>query len=127
MVLQQEGHGYFPAYKALLQGHFVLRSGLHSGMFFHARGLPECLAVERLGALHVQKLAGLSSTRLCARNGRLVIGQEVARRRRALSFAEKEKQRARHAPRFHSRAQARKSRRRGCITRGGRVQECFEI
>ena len=67
--------------KALLQGHFVLRSGLHSGHFFQCaqvcQHMPE---VERLGTLLKAKLAGVQFTTVLApAMGGLVIGQEVAR------------------------------------------------
>ncbi len=36
-AVQQEVTDIFIRTKALLQGHFILRSGLHSGHFFSAR------------------------------------------------------------------------------------------
>jgi orotate phosphoribosyltransferase len=56
-VVQQEVTDIFLRTKALLQGHFVLRSGLHSGHFFQCaqvcQHMPE---VERLAELLVARL-----------------------------------------------------------------------
>jgi orotate phosphoribosyltransferase len=51
-AVQQEVTDIFLRTKALLQGHFVLRSGLHSGHFFQCAQVCQNMpAVERLGAL----------------------------------------------------------------------------
>jgi len=80
-AVQQEVTDIFIRTKALLQGHFVLRSGLHSGHFFQcAQVCQDMPAVERLGALLKQKLGGLAyDTVLAPAMGGLVVGQEVAR------------------------------------------------
>src|SRR5438477_10033077 len=66
---------------ALLEGHFVLRSGLHSRQFFQcALALQQMPAVERLGAALADKVKTLApSTVIAPALGGLVIGQEVAR------------------------------------------------
>ena len=92
-AIQQEVHDIFIRTKALLQGHFVLRSGLHSAHYFQCAQVCQCLPeVERLAQLLLGKLEGLEfQTVLAPAMGGLVIGQEVARQARArYLFAEKE-------------------------------------
>ena len=88
-AVQQEVTDIFIRTKALLQGHFVLRSGLHSGHFFQcAQVCQDMPAVERLGALLKQKLGTLAyDTVLAPAMGGLVIGQEVARQAGAFRSA----------------------------------------
>src|ERR1019366_6259617 len=66
---------------ALLEGHFVLRSGLRSRQFFQcALALQQMPAVEKLGAALAAKLKPLGAVTVVApAMGGLVIGQEVAR------------------------------------------------
>ena len=66
---------------ALLEGHFILRSGLHSRQFFQcALALQQMPVVERFGAALADKLRGLGATTVISpAMGGLVIGQEVAR------------------------------------------------
>ena len=66
---------------ALLEGHFVLRSGLHSRQFFQcALALQQMPIVEKLGAALAAKVRSLGVTTVIAPAlGGLVIGQEVAR------------------------------------------------
>lgn len=66
---------------ALLEGHFILRSGLRSRQFFQcAMALQHMPSVERLGAALAEKLRGYEPvTVLAPAMGGLVIGQEVAR------------------------------------------------
>ncbi len=90
---QQEILDIFTRTKALLQGHFVLRSGLHSGHYFQCAQVCQRMdAVERLAQLLVTKLKGLSFTTVLApAMGGLVIGQEMARQTKSrYIFAEKE-------------------------------------
>ena len=67
---------------ALLEGHFVLRSGLHSRQFFQcALALQQMPVVEKLGAALAGQLRPLgAATVIAPAMGGLVIGQEVARR-----------------------------------------------
>ena len=69
---------------ALLEGHFVLRSGLHSRQFFQcALALQQMPIVEKLGAALADKLRPLGATSVIApAMGWLVIGR--ARRNREL-------------------------------------------
>ena len=66
---------------ALLEGHFVLRSGLHSRHFFQcALALQQMPVVEKLGAALAAKVKLLGAVTVVApAMGGLVIGQEVAR------------------------------------------------
>jgi orotate phosphoribosyltransferase len=66
---------------ALLEGHFVLRSGLHSRQFFQcALALQQMPVVEKLGAALAAKVHAQGAVTVIAPAiGGLVIGQEVAR------------------------------------------------
>ena len=66
---------------ALLDGHFILRSGLRSRQFFQcALALQDMPSVERFGAALADKLRSYGPvTVLAPAMGGLVIGQEVAR------------------------------------------------
>jgi len=66
---------------ALLEGHFLLRSGRHSRQFFQcALALQQMPIVEQLGAALAAKVRGLgAATVISPAMGGLVIGQEVAR------------------------------------------------
>jgi orotate phosphoribosyltransferase len=92
---QQEILDIFTRTRALLQGHFVLRSGLHSGHYFQCAQVCQRMdAVERLAELLLAKVHAQGmrfSTVLAPAMGGLVIGQEVARQAKArYIFAEKE-------------------------------------
>src|SRR5437762_12555630 len=78
---------------ALLEGHFVLRSGLHSRQYFQcALALQQMPDVEQLGAELAGKARHLEpQTVIAPAMGGLVLGQEVARQLRCrFIFAEKE-------------------------------------
>ena len=66
---------------ALLEGHFILRSGLHSRQFFQcALALQQMPVVEKLGAALAAKVRPFGAvTVVSPALGGLVIGQEVAR------------------------------------------------
>lgn len=128
--VQQEVTDIFLRTKALLQGHFVLRSGLHSGHFFQCAQVCQNMpAVERLGTLLVQKLGQLPfDTVLAPAMGGLVIGQEVARQAKVrFIFAEKENNVLVMRRGFTLKPGERVLVVEDVITRGGRVQECLEI
>ena len=77
---------------ALLTGHFVLRSGLHSGHFFQcAQVCQDMAAVTRLAEMTLEKLGGVEfETVVAPAMGGLVIGQEIARQSgRRFIFLEK--------------------------------------
>ena len=78
---------------ALLEGHFILRSGLRSREFFQcATALEKMPTVEKLGKALADKVRGLEiDTVVAPAMGGLVIGQEVARQLGArFIFVEKE-------------------------------------
>jgi orotate phosphoribosyltransferase len=78
---------------ALLEGHFVLRSGFHSRQFFQcALALQQMPVVEELGGALAARVRSLgAATVISPAMGGLVIGQEVARQLRArFIFVEKE-------------------------------------
>lgn len=66
---------------ALLEGHFILRSGLRSRQFFQcALAFQQMPAVERLGGAMADRLRSLGATTVVSpAMGGLVIGQETAR------------------------------------------------
>ena len=95
ILKQQEILDIFTRTRALLRGHFVLRSGLHSGHYFQCAQVCQHMdAVERLAELLLAKVRGAGlgfSTVLAPAMGGLVIGQEIARQAKArYLFCEKE-------------------------------------
>ncbi|HUL51783.1 MAG TPA: orotate phosphoribosyltransferase [Opitutaceae bacterium] len=127
---QQEVLDIFTRTKALLQGHFVLRSGVHSAHYFQCAQVCQHLAeVGRLAELLIARLAGVSfRTVLSPAMGGLVIGQEVARQARArFIFAEKENNILVLRRGFQIAAGEPVLVVEDVVTRGGRVQECLEL
>lgn len=115
---------------ALLEGHFVLRSGLHSRQFFQcALALQSMPIVERFGAALAQKLRELKAeTVIAPAMGGLVIGQEVARQLGIrFIFAEKEEGRLVLRRGFRIRPGERLLVVEDVVTKGGRVQETIDI
>jgi orotate phosphoribosyltransferase len=129
---QQEVLDIFTRTRALLTGHFVLRSGLHSGHYFQCAQVCQRMdAVERLSELLLGKVraAGFAfSTVLAPAMGGLVIGQEVARQAKArYLFAEKEDNVLVMRRGFTLDPGERVLVVEDVVTRGGRVNECLEI
>ena len=129
---QQEILDIFTRTRALLQGHFVLRSGLHSGHYFQCAQVCQRMdAVERLGELLLAKVRTeglIFSTVLAPGMGGLVIGQEVARRAKArYIFAEKENNVLVMRRGFTLAAGEQVLVVEDVVTRGGRAVECINI
>ncbi|MGF1453612.1 MAG: orotate phosphoribosyltransferase [Opitutales bacterium] len=116
---------------ALLEGHFLLRSGLHSRHFFQCARVCEHLDKVTLIATALrEQLADLSfETVVAPAIGGLVIGQEVARQAGArFLFVEKNAEGSLELRRgFALRPGERILIVEDVITRGGRVQETLEI
>ena len=77
---------------ALMEGHFILRSGLHSGHFFQCARVCEHMdRVTELVSMLVKKLGDIDcQTVIAPAMGGLVLGQEVARQMgKRFIFAEK--------------------------------------
>ena len=128
--IPQEVIEIFTRTGALLQGHFVLRSGLHSAHYFQCAQVCQHLAeVGRLAELLLGRLRSTAfQTVLAPAMGGLVIGQEVARQARArFLFAEKEANALVLRRGFRLAAGERVLVVEDVVTRGGRVQECLEI
>ena len=115
---------------ALLEGHFVLRSGLHSRRYFQcALALQHMPTVERLGAELSRKVASLGAvTVVSPAMGGLVLGQEVARQL-AVRFIFVEKEDGKLALRrgFKIAAGEKVLVVEDVVTKGGRVQETIDI
>jgi orotate phosphoribosyltransferase len=115
---------------ALLEGHFVLRSGLHSRQFFQcALALQQMPVVEKLGAALAAKVKGLGAvTVMSPAMGGLVIGQEVARQLGArFIFAEKDEGKLVLRRGFKIAPGEKILVVEDVVTKGGRAQETMEI
>ena len=115
---------------ALLEGHFILRSGLHSRQFFQcALALEQMPIVERLGAALAAKVRALGATTVVApAMGGLVIGQEVARQLGLrFIFVEKEEGRLVLRRGFKIAPGEKCLVVEDVVTKGGRAQEAIDI
>jgi len=115
---------------ALLEGHFVLRSGLHSRQFFQcALALQQMPIVEKLGGALAAKVRSLGvATVISPAMGGLVIGQEVARQLGTrFIFVEKEEGKLVLRRGFKIAPGEKILVVEDVVTKGGRVQETIDI
>ncbi|MDG2168226.1 MAG: orotate phosphoribosyltransferase [Opitutales bacterium] len=127
---QQEILTIFEESKALLRGHFILRSGLRSSHFFQCARVCEYMdMVERLAELMLEKLEGTEFTTVLApAMGGLVFGQEVARQAKVrYIFAEKQDDKLVLRRGFKIEPGEKVLIVEDVITRGGRAQEAIDI
>ncbi len=115
---------------ALLEGHFVLRSGLHSRQYFQcALALQQMPVVERLGGDLARQVKPLGAKTVVApAMGGLVLGQEVARQLGVrFIFVEKEEGRLALRRGFKIAPGEKILVVEDVVTKGGRVQETIDI
>jgi len=115
---------------ALLEGHFVLRSGLHSRQYFQcALALQQMPVVEKFGAELARQVKPLGAATVVApAMGGLVLGQEVARQLGLrFIFAEKEQGKLVLRRGFKIAAGEKILVVEDVVTKGGRVQETIDI
>ena len=113
-----------------MEGHFVLRSGLHSRQFFQcAIALQQMPVVERLGGALAEKVRHLgAATVIAPAMGGLVLGQEVARQLGLrFIFAEKEDGKLVLRRGFKIAPGEKMLVVEDVVTKGGRVQETLDI
>ena len=129
-MTNEEALGLFRQTGALLEGHFVLRSGLHSRQFFQcAQALQEMPIVERFGKAIADQMRGLGAvTVVSPAMGGLVIGQEVARQLGLrFIFVEKEEGKLVLRRGFKIAPGEKILVIEDVVTKGGRVQETIDI
>lgn len=115
---------------ALLEGHFILRSGLHSRQYFQcALALQFMPTVERFGGALAAQVRGLGvETVVAPAMGGLVLGQEVARQLGVrFIFVEKEEGKLVLRRGFKIAPAERILVVEDVVTKGGRVQETLDI
>jgi len=129
-MTKEEALQIFRGSKALLEGHFILRSGLHSRQFFQcALALQQMPDVEKFGSALAAKVKSLGAvTVVSPAMGGLVIGQEVARQLGVrFIFVEKEDGKLVLRRGFKIAAGERILVVEDVVTKGGRVQETLDI
>jgi orotate phosphoribosyltransferase len=129
-MTQDEALSYFRKTNALLEGHFVLRSGLHSRQFFQcALLLKETPIAAKVCAALAEKLRGFGAeTVISPALGGLIVGHEIARNLGLPHiFAEKENNELVLRRGFSIRPGEKFIVAEDVVTKGGRVQETIEI
>ena len=130
-MTQEDALRIFRETGALLDGHFVLRSGLHSRQFFQcAQALQQMPVVGKLAEALADRVRNEAiATVVAPAMGGLVIGQEVARQLGVrFIFVEKDDQGALVMRRGFTLAPDEKVLIvEDVITRGGRLQETIDI
>jgi orotate phosphoribosyltransferase len=129
-VTESEALQIFRDTGALLEGHFILRSGLRSRQYFQcALALQHMPTVEKFAAALVEKVRALGvRTVIAPAMGGLVLGQEVARQLGLrFIFAEKEEGRLVLRRGFRIARGEKILVVEDVVTKGGRVQETIEI
>ena len=115
---------------ALLHGHFILRSGLHSREFFQcALLLQDATIAAQVCGLLAEKLTPFDATTVISPAvGGIIVGQEIARHlRKKHIFAEKDGTGGLVMRRFTITPGERFLIAEDVVTRGGRVQETIQI
>jgi orotate phosphoribosyltransferase len=129
-VTESEALQIFRDTGALLEGHFVLRSGLRSRQYFQcALALQHMPTVEKLGKALADKVRHLApATIISPAMGGLVIGQEVARQLGIrFIFTEKEEGALVLRRGFKIEPAEKVLIVEDVVTKGGRVQETIDI
>ena len=129
-MTQAEALEIFAKTGALLEGHFILRSGLHSRQFFQcAQALQQMPVVEELGAALADRVREAEPTTILSpAMGGLVIGQEVARQLGLrFIFVEKEDGALVLRRGFEISEDEKVVIVEDVVTRGGRAQEAIDI
>lgn len=129
-MTEQEVLQVFKQTGALLEGHFILRSGLHSRQYFQcALALQFMPTVERFGTALAAQVRALGATTVVSpAMGGLVLGQEVARQLGVrFIFVEKEEGKLQLRRGFKIATGEKILVVEDVVTKGGRVQETLDI